>query len=807
MSEKSNKYPDILTDDVAEMSSNFLIQELEDKAKARGLNIHIYVDTKDIIEMIRGIYSFIETGSLNIQKFNKNRPSIVHGFIYRKWLKNIHILPPHQDEFLQKLSEPHIFNVALDNKEHIENDFFYKLRFADLKFEQHLLEDFNHFKKYIKSIKQEAVNLFKADFVLQHEMSWVNRYKYLFEESKTLKYDEETFEVDSSNNQYLLFLSAMRKARSKRKKNLSINNHLDATALCCLQYKLEDWDRNGRTGSLPIFYASSPSMYRELKKLIEEQRTAQSEERSGVKLLCYYAESVDDYIPIIRSTDYFILDVIYNKLQNGSDDSLHQYFEQIHELKKSLKNQFDTFFRRDLAKSGIKDIKQLTLTSFFEKIWMHEGYEELHNSIQGFLSYQQMEKKKDTVEDILQKEKDRILRNIPRNSRRVHLFHEVWIALEAGFRSSGEILGSAKVIKNYYNDLGLMRFSFDSFKDETGKLVLVEKIQTTLKGIFRDLAESEEVSTNLGNRISLIASYASNTNFPEQEKVSENLAYQNFLLSLSVLWVFNQYELIVRICDDFNKKYPSYHTAVLHGSALFLGNDEQKSTKGLEILECIESKVKGKDLDHHKVWISLAYMYFRVWEDKIEYSEFPEIASTLEKERFNDPEIKVYFESALDYIKKAKDWLESNKRKVPEKESYRVPKYHYVLNNYIYYVTRGGDVEEFKLLEDWVNILERSKSNGYWQVRFHDTLAWHYLRKALIAHKTKRLFKHNLLKAKEEAEEAISKKGKGARNQKEQDLFERIFKLIKKVIIEGHEGQHFTDEEVDQMIGYKKPAP
>ena len=84
-----------------------------------GFSIILYIDTHDLIKIIKGINTYYTP---HFQRNNFFKQEItVYNLIMGGWIKEIHLLPPHQGEFIDKLEKSFGIDENIDAEEFIND--------------------------------------------------------------------------------------------------------------------------------------------------------------------------------------------------------------------------------------------------------------------------------------------------------------------------------------------------------------------------------------------------------------------------------------------------------------------------------------------------------------------------------------------------------------------------------------------------------------------------------------------------------------------------------------------------------------
>jgi hypothetical protein len=373
----------------------------------------------------------------------------------------------------------------------------------------------------------------------------------------------------------------------------------------------------------------------------------------------------------------------------------------------------------DLANIFREDIE----IEFFDKIWLrNKAYKELRKSILNFLQY--YEKYDTQLELIVSSEREKIKKEFEKELKINSLLKQIIESLFSIKEETSTILeGYARPIDPFLI-FGLTRFSF-SDKAQRIIIEISAKLFTLYK--HKDDATKHEYEDAISQLVSLLVS-----------GVREKDNLHNLNAGLSILWILGNYNTIVAICKyfeenntsdsiDFERKcfFSIYASSILSSSS----PDLSEVRRIIDILGTF-----GKD--NYKYDISKSFVLFQLWDHCTHGVSITEKASG--EQRTAMTKYGNCHDECLALIEKAMRYLEGMDINV---RVYRRRKYYYLLNNHIYYCSRGCTKAPFKSKQThkyYEQLRNAIRDNAVWQHRFYDSMGWYQFRHAFISFKKKR---------------------------------------------------------------------
>jgi len=776
MSRTKLEYRDLVSNNPFKLVSNYNIQAIEDKLASKD----VYFDTSEVIDMIMGIQVFNEGLEVDRRRLFKRKSTLVHTLAYKGWLKKISLLPFHQDELHHKIlnDRSNRFPRQEPESEDLIAELLYIAGITDIEIALKGKTK-KQIKDYINNL--ENINtpmLFKAAELIK-DTFWYDRYKRLFDGKDALiEINEEPYDVGilSSKPVFKPILECLNKVRPGK----TTNNLSDALALTTLQDKLDLYKKNNKQYALPIYYANSYKVYIALKKYIQnnEQGHFYYEREQGQQKI---------KVPIIRDSEFFILDAVFNATDGGDEpfndglgvedgiklDKNIQLLENAYEQKEQDEKQKEQKPNENFAINAA----QIVNLDFFLKTWYdNDGLEAVSKIL-----YQHYNEKADELKENIEKEIEERKRKLGRTfSKSIGISRKIFKDIPQFKKITEKKIGNFAE-EDIFREFALTQFSFN------------ENICTKIQDCASALIEASNNDDRVQYNHVILRTIQPLTNGIEakkdgtKNKIEQKKIYDEFTTALAILWTFEKYKLVSELCEEVSDKdkkgmpvnYPNYQIPIIHGSALI--QNGKIGHKLFKIIDGLENALTKSNLKNYKICIGVAHIAFNAWYAKMGSPRLPELMHPNRAKRYFKTDIyKKYYLKAIDHVDKAIEVLYEIKDTDDEK-SYRQTKYYYALNNYIYYVTKGGTPELFNQLEPKCDELEDAEQQKiHWQSRFHDTLAWYYFRKAIIfkdAGEYER-FKFYLKEAKSRYNLFIPA------NSKEEAIKKRLKKLVDKEMLE-----------------------
>ena len=674
--------------------ADFQSQNYTDKLRAKGeINIEIYFDTQDVQDMILGLRSVEGFDRINLRKFNLDK-TFVQALAYFKFLGKIRMLPPHQDEIANFISNEYLIRDFLTLKD-ATNELLSEVGLLDLRTRKDGW-DKTKIENRMILFKKESIRLFKANYLL-YKLFWVKRLRYLLgndnDGNAVIKFDDEKYDLNEviEGDTFCILYDHFK----ERRPNKTNANFRDAMALSLLKEKLDDF-RKDKNKPLPIFYSTSETI-----RIINSTPKLNS-------LFCFPIDEGDNHFSVLRGDYYFILDAIFN-LEDIQAESYSALFNQLGDLRKIIGKNSDTFLPEVKLREELWSIvnDKFFISFWFDKIVRNQ----LSKSIEELIEYNDLVSLEDNkIHELINNERIELTKIVERNLNRLRLIKKVWISFE-----NIEKFIATKINKSngegfdISTDFGLIRFGLKE-KDQLDVLV-------------NDLINSNDDNSTTRNFIKskimrLIFAGVYDKKYSELRK------------PLLLFFAFEEFEvinLILGLLGDLDAEH--HQLNIIHGAAL------ARSGRNRSVVNSILKEIEKSNqlMMNHEVRIGLSYIYYHLWKS-ISKPKIDKEVVFLVKENSS------YIEKAIEHIefsivelkRKLKDPNELSL--VEEENLYK--KLFYSLNNLLYYKIRSTkviDLIEITKLIDELQIPGLTASDSdYWQPRFAHTLAYAYYRLSFI---------------------------------------------------------------------------
>ncbi len=563
-----NTVPVLFSKSLHEVAESHYYQTMEDRLLLEGeiLSIEYYFDTSEVVNMIQGIWALDHKYGFDMNRFNSNE-MLVYSLAFKNLLGKINMLPPHQDELVYALKDSsHIFPPKRDEyHQQLENELFGNLKISDLLIHHTEINE-DSIRNYVQNLQLCALDLYKTDNVLRFSF-WYDRYKYIFEKEKIVLIDNVSYDVYKimESDNFKEFFRALEKHRGKKERSNNVNV-IDAIAFTLFQEKLDAFDQNKKNTPLPIFYAgSNKKTYLAALDVIENKN-----------LLTYRHNGHS--IPAIRRSEYFILNVIYDVIdENDPDYTILKDIKDIFEKHKDKREELISVINKYKYYREIKEGLWDKITNqFFHKTWLeNEGYKDMSDSILDYINYN-----KETAERvpiIAKKEREAITQNL---QRQIIKFEWVQETISHLF-SFGEVIDARFSDTNgldIFRDLGMTRFSF-----------------------------TDEASTNIQKRVTDILDSYKNNEEAYRQRIIEVLGliidglfstdHQKLCEGMGILWVFEKHKLINKIGAFLEKnmifiKYQYFMHHPFTKAVVLITSARRKSHLALRVRKSLKTTIR-----------------------------------------------------------------------------------------------------------------------------------------------------------------------------------------------------------------------
>lgn len=751
------------TTEIDVLANNYLAQHIIDQIRqdyGKNFQTEVYLDSIDVQSMISGVAGDINDNfrqsefsyQYSIGEEDVSYQMLVHAMAYLGWIDNLKISASHIMEVQQYInSSYHLQNISKEECSSAVEEAFGILEFKELKdyfrkqanLKSHVSDE-KRLKSSLERIREKSKDIFILNYFLKR-IHWRLRYEYLFG-----RQGRSLLSIDNKEEDYYIkILNApefqkLEKFFLKERPLKSRNNFNDSFALTEIIFKAREFEKHfnstnskGSKLRLPLFFASTGLMFKIL-------RTKGLRNLFDINLGKRYGT-----ISVLQISQFFVLDVLFDRIRSVDEEKVDEFFHSVKVLKQ-LRIDGELSFT-NAAKSIIADItnkaNDLIKHIFFEKIWFeHNAKKEVEGIIKDYVNFEQWSENK-----LLTNSRVSITRytdkNILDGIQKLDWINKTISSTERFNRYVKENLKLDRYgeSSNPFLEFGITRFSFKSYNS-------VYRLVNKLVIDLTDLNSLEGQSSFHRDRVELIR-HLVNGIF--------RYKYEELEIALSVMWVFGEYRFITKALDKvFGKRKDygeQYSLAILHASSIDPSYPEREHDI-LRIIKCIEKKDIARS--NYKVCIGLGYVYYHLWKSQDVINVFPEFPSDIQaNNEVQEKREKYYYyiQKSLEYNQKALKWLEKNKDKkiqAPNSDiiqKIRNIKFYYAVNNYLFYITRGGTAEEFRNSLNYYTRL-RNAPDSYRQPRFEDTLTLYYMRMSILVPETKQEW---LDKAEESSREAL----------------------------------------------------
>lgn len=757
----------------------------------------IYLDSADFISLMLGLNDFKQIkGKKNDQSFNfplfNHKRTMMHGFMYKKYLGELKLLNPHMFEFLEKLNPKTLlaenkidindtnFSIRLYIEEMIEN-----LDLIDI-----AIDKYTNDRSLFKDVLTQVEPRFKLTYLMAG-MSTKARALHLKRQGVFSFSIDDEFNIPELTETDLfkkLYHYLETEGTQKKEKNYptdiikSQNNFHDALAMCQLQGKLDAFyhelaeaeTKNLPTKSirLPIFYAR-PNIKKAIEKILEDD----SFDISGRKPFTFKGESGEHLI--IQNEDFFLLDGLYQyNVSENKGLNIDEFFRQIKDYSESTKKlgQESEHITEELK----QELEKAVHLDFFHKWWKANGKAELENS---FKLINNSDLNLEKLDEEFAKEYDEVKLKVSKYNLGLKY---IKIAFESEFQRSISLKHNkeGKFLYDLEQEF-LTRFSYSS--------EMLKNIQSYIENLYKSY-KNEEAKTHLKIEMLNHLQYVIDQDVLKDNKLPMNPKLEKLWIMLSILWIEMKYDLLCEFCEAIRTTmqinptgdlYPNYQIGFLHAAAMLKTKLKIDYKKIEGILQCIHKKYSAKS---YRSLIGEAFIYSKLWEADNQNLSIPEV-----KKLYQDIVIikgsksQQYYHSCRDLSLEAFNHLETLKLK-QEFDNDMQRRSYYAINLYVYIETQNrsladfpGDLNNYIIyLEGIPDLLEHE--------RYLDTLARYNQRIAakiaIESPKDQIKYKKYIKMAKEKIKTAISLASK-KKNKEDLPTFNSFLTGLEKMEVEG----------------------
>lgn len=714
---------------------NLALQVEDIELKRARKTVVYYFDTADVQGALLGMQDLygLRNGKEEFQKeYFDGKRTLIRSLLSSKWLGQIRMLPPHQDEFISKLKKGFKTWNQADWKSKV-GDFISKV---DLSLDSYLspeteAQDPKIIASLLKEDIEQAEKLFK---VFQNLLPWHRRLG-IWQRKELIHY--EVTEVDPvllTSPEFELLRRTLDNHPERR--DVYINNFTDALAWAYLLFLIERFN-TGKDSFVPRLYspASRFSLQRVLELLAHEKETAEQGKALKAKLEC---KSATGNFSALRDDDYYLFKVAFRSDSfaappgspiSKNDEDLIDLYTQVKGLIPpddfSARNDEDLPIEsfRKLSYEGkpivdfIEELQQLT---FFKSEWLsgtlytdlwkalndvREQYLNEIEQMQGILQHENYQAAvKIAIDDIEGK--------IGQNVQAFSLIPTFWRILGKEIEDLElRVHRDGAGVNDYYRDLGLLRYGFP------------QCVRSKVNDILNGLSSGEE-DRKQESYLEFINDYLS-ARFYKSSDV-------NCLLSATaVLVALRMYKEVFILLES--RSLDHYSLQIVHAEMFFIlarknVHDRDFGFKaGREIIENLrklQAGIPADDPQNADLCVGLAYLFQKAWEFKVRDAEWRKVSLPLAKPTDVYKRWQNLIDTAIYYASKAYSLLDEE----------RLQQKVYSLNQYVFCLVEGGVNERLTEMKEAAQSLATYKSDSYlWQFRYDDTLARFYHRLAVYA--------------------------------------------------------------------------
>jgi hypothetical protein len=693
--------------------ANLDLQLQDLAAEARGAEIRLYFDASDVRDALLGMDAFyVPGGGFAVERF-ATRETLVRSLAVSGWLGAIHMLPPHQAEFLTLLEGD--FGLPADAGASAFADRAHEFlatvgihessapRLQDLPPE--VLD------RVIHQQAGQATKFFNAIQCIRGV--WPQRLKRM--------YRSENLAIDTSRTDYSALIDTSRfpilKAEfDRRRRSQTRNNFADALAVHILMSKVTE-SEGPTPRHAPRFFASTRLFSRATRAAEKRMRQPEMRER--------HPDLVD--LPSVsskalRTADYFIFKAIFRppvemrkripeSSRGFSADELREFSSRVeHALAHPDHLTEESVGRIPIVgKLLVEGINDLTRLAFLENVWfpffarnevedVRVAAEETAKALTSNLFF------KEGVSRAVDDAKRALKSNTDEYARA----RTLWIQLERLPRLMRAERPATGVFDDVLMHFGLIRFS------------LPPATHKRIESMLTDLI-SDDVNERIAARRRFITAWHHGVT-SARSRISEVDLEANMFVAVAVLWSIGGYAELMRLVLEARLLPHSALKVMFVAAALQSGSCLDTADDILADLIGDYPTLIGRD--QGTLAVGLAYLHSRRWE----YLGFRPEWLDPHAEAEGDSAGRALIIEAARYAKHACELLRSETE--PHLAALRV----YATNQYLFYLVEAGDratVSEMKTLSQQLGAAHGQKH--LWMYRYDDTLAAYFQFLASIA--------------------------------------------------------------------------
>lgn len=714
--------------------------EFEQRHRHEGRELRLYFDTADLHGAALGMHAFYSAeGRFLAEKFKRDR-ALIHCLAASRWLGPIHMLPPHQAEFLSLINIG--FGVGVDNDPKGSARRFLRdvKALAGEEDGAAPLEELSEVEliKFVRSHARAharlAINAFKFTMSIRGTwqtrlVNWREHGTLVVSKERGIKYDELINSTEFHRLKHIFD-----EARSDR----AVNNFADAVAIMLLVRMVRDFNA-GDGHILPRFFVSS-SLFREA---VEKADLA--EELS-------YKDADGRSVSVMRDDDYFVFKATLLPPPEVTPPAQGQAnFFNDPEALRSVRDRLSEILRareplgadaeqdegsdsltRELDQITIQDkrlrqvISEIKSFSFLESVWMPFS---LENDVRHALkalgeAADQLDDQKfrSGVDEAIKATKRELEESALAYERVSMLWNDLQV-VAAGLRKAAGVSDPRGL--DVFRVFGLLRFDLPR---ETH-----EPIRHLLDALLSNNPRKEKAAL----RAVITAFYA--------RRVGGEADPSRLAEASAVLWALKQHDHLIALLKE-NEPLPHHSLLMVYAAALLerLAGDESVA-HARAVIGRYEALYEQAEEPRQRaaMAVGLGYLYYHLWYG-LHYSApwrslLPIPADGAEGEG------QELINKAINYARRAFDLL-------PAQD---MQKKLYALNQYLYYLVEGGgDERRDEMVMAANTLIFGSYQHDLWQYRFSDTLARFFHREADAFARDESEWQKNLDKAEDYSKKA-----------------------------------------------------
>lgn len=710
----------------------------------------IYFDASSLVDMLQGLQLVSINDELRDQDFSLSSWRVL-AMAYRGWLGKINFLEPHYEELIDSLGEDRrVFPM--------KKGFNYtavKTLLLEASNLHHLLEangGDNDSSLEMEDLSDFAVPAFVVTYFLRGQGFWQNRLKYLDDEGIIDVHRDIEYDVSGAVSMPLF--EEIREHLDEKRSRLTQSNYVDALALCLLQRKIDK--ALEEKSPIPVFFSDNPNLNEIARSLHDSYR-----KRGEIPPLHIYDDASDQYLSVIRQSNYFVVYGISQELAKGGD---HQSVER---FRKSLSELSVTF--QEIPSSAtplelLDEIQQLSILNFalgFISSWLSEKANE---EFKELLSDNQEDHLQGDVNAYIEKLKEELTRRSQTVINKAKFIKNIWRSLKSLKKSVKE---NAKHSEAQDNHIDFVRNELETrFGMSTSVCSDIEK---TLSELYDHALELDGIAQNQSGDeayrtkkqqfqralkrhtvdivSNILRALFSSVQAKDSTQVNDNLAH-----GLGILWMLKQFKFIREVLQYFLKnqieeKEDQEHRffRLLYTVAIIKESDFPDLELAVENANKLSARIeKEKVSGQYQLLTGLTYVFFLLWNAILTLKNeqkwlIPEEAKEVIPKHFNGETyewIRKAKDNAVRAIELISEKMEATDGKETSKLEYYRRKIDYLRNNQIFFIVYTSTPEELesKATKALVNSLSLAIIHRkiVQRFRFSDTLSRYHLRKAVL---------------------------------------------------------------------------